>query len=109
LSTLDLISTGVTTVVDWSPPSTPAFAEENVRALLDSGLRFAFAYRGTPEPAVIAHMRHVKRTLIDPHPRATFQVGSRPGTGPNVLPALLAMSALAPMPVNDVCVSNVLL
>ena len=95
LSTLDLISTGVTTVVDWSPPSTPGFAEDNVRALLDSGLRFAFAYRGTPDPAVIAHMRRVKRTLIDPSPRATFQVGSRPGTGPNVLPALLAMSDLA--------------
>ncbi len=95
LSTLDVISTGVTTVVDWSQSPTPGFAEENVQALLDSGLRFAFAYRGAPDPAVIAHMRHVKRTLIDPNPRAAFQVGSRTGTGPNVLPALLAMSGLA--------------
>lgn len=62
---------------------------------VDSGLRFAFAYVGTPDPTVIAHMRHVKRALIGPNPRATFQVGSRPGTGPTVLPALLAMSGLA--------------
>jgi 5-methylthioadenosine/S-adenosylhomocysteine deaminase len=95
LGTLDVISTGVTTVVDWSESITPRFVEENVRALLDSGLRFAFAYVGTPDPAVIAHMRHVKRTLIDPDPRATFQVGSRPGMGPTVLPSLLAMSGLA--------------
>ena len=38
--TLDLIGTGVTTVVDWAQVSTPRFAEENVRALTDSGLRF---------------------------------------------------------------------
>jgi len=95
LSTLDVISTGVTTVVDWSPAPTPGFAEENVQALLDSGLRFAFAYVGTPDPAVIAHMRHVKRTLIDPNPRAMFQAGSRPGIAPDVLRSLVAMSGLA--------------
>jgi 5-methylthioadenosine/S-adenosylhomocysteine deaminase len=95
LSTLDLISTGVTTVVDWSHAVTRRFAEENVRALGDSGLRFAFAYYGRPDPAVMAHMRHVKRTLIDSHPRATFQVGSHPGITPALLPGLVAMSGLA--------------
>lgn len=95
LSTLDVISTGVTTVADWSPAPTPGFAEENVQALLDSGLRFAFAYVGKPDPAVLAHMRHVKRTLIDGNPRAGFHVGSRPGMAPDVLPSLVAMSDLA--------------
>jgi len=95
LSTLDLISTGVTTVVDWSHAFTPQFVEENVQALSDSGLRFVLAYRGSADPAVIAHMKRVKQTLIDPNPRATFQVGSHPGTAPFFLPDLLAMSTLA--------------
>src|SRR5215813_15142947 len=67
----------------------------NLQALSDSGLRFVFAYRGTADPAVIDEMRLVKRTLIDPNPRATFQVGSHPGTAPVFLPDLLAMSRLA--------------
>jgi 5-methylthioadenosine/S-adenosylhomocysteine deaminase len=95
LSTVDLIGTGVTTVVDWSHAPTPRFAEENVRALTDSGLRFVFAYRGSVDPAVIAHMKHVKRTSIDPNPRATFQVGSHPAIAPPVLAGLTAMSDLA--------------
>jgi 5-methylthioadenosine/S-adenosylhomocysteine deaminase len=95
LSTLDLISTGVTTVVDWSHAFTPQFVEENVQALSDSGLRFVLAYRGSADPVVIAHMKHVKQTLIDPNLRATFQVGSHPGTPPSFLPNLLAMSNLA--------------
>jgi 5-methylthioadenosine/S-adenosylhomocysteine deaminase len=52
LSTLDLLSAGVTTVVDWSHAFSPDFARGNLQALLDSGLRFAFAYRG--------HLEHVE-------------------------------------------------
>jgi 5-methylthioadenosine/S-adenosylhomocysteine deaminase len=59
------------------------------------GLRFVFVYRGTADQAVIDDMRLVKRTLIDPNPRATFQVGSYPGMGAILLPNLLAMSDLA--------------
>jgi 5-methylthioadenosine/S-adenosylhomocysteine deaminase len=92
---LDLIATGVTTVVDWSHAVTPRFAEENVRALTDSGLRFAFAYYGRGDAAVIAHMRHVKGTLIDPNPRARFQVGSHPAIDRGTLSGLVAMSGLA--------------
>jgi 5-methylthioadenosine/S-adenosylhomocysteine deaminase len=73
LSTLDLLAAGVTTVVDWSHAFSPAFARGNVQALLDSGLRFAFAYRGQLEQ--VEAMRALKRDLIDPTPRARFQVG----------------------------------
>jgi 5-methylthioadenosine/S-adenosylhomocysteine deaminase len=95
LSTLDLIATGVTTTVDWSHAFTPEFVRANIQALSDSGLRFAFAYRGSDDPAVIADMRLVKRTLIDPNPRAVFQVGSHPGTQSFFLPDLVAMTKLA--------------
>lgn len=93
LSTLDLISTGVTTTVDWSHAFTPQFVRGNIRALSDSGLRFVFAYLGTADPAIIADMRFVKRTLIDPNPRATFQVASHPSEA--LRPDLIAMSKLA--------------
>jgi 5-methylthioadenosine/S-adenosylhomocysteine deaminase len=78
LSTLDLIATGVTTTVDWSHAFTPQFVRGNIRALSDSRLRFVFAYFGRPDPAIIADMRLVKRRLLDPNPRATFQVASHP-------------------------------
>ncbi|MGR9036218.1 MAG: amidohydrolase family protein, partial [Gammaproteobacteria bacterium] len=76
LSTLDLIATGVTTTVDWSHAFTAPFVRGNIRALLDSGLRFVFAYYGNADPAVIADMKRVKKTLIDPSPRASFQVAT---------------------------------
>ena len=46
LSTLDLLSTGVTTVVDWSHAFSPDFARGNVQALLDSGLRLPLSIVG---------------------------------------------------------------
>ena len=95
LSTLDLIRTGVTTTVEWAPAFTPGFVRGSIHALSDSGLRFVFAYVGSADPAVLDDMRLVKRTLIDPHPRATFQVGSHPSTAPVFLPNLLAMATLA--------------
>jgi 5-methylthioadenosine/S-adenosylhomocysteine deaminase len=95
LSTLDLISTGVTTTVDFSHAFTPTFVRGNIRGLNDSGLRFVFAYRGSAERAVINDMRIVERRLIAPNSRATFQVGSHPGTADSFLPNLLAMSNLA--------------
>jgi 5-methylthioadenosine/S-adenosylhomocysteine deaminase len=95
LSTLDLISTGVTTTVDWSHAFTPAFVQGDIGALKDSGLRFVFTYSGTANAEVIDHMRLVKRILIDTSPKATFQVGSHPGVEATFLPNLIAMSALA--------------
>lgn len=53
LSILDLISTGVTTVVDFSHAFSAEFVRGNVRALDASGLRFAFCYFGTDDEAMI--------------------------------------------------------
>jgi 5-methylthioadenosine/S-adenosylhomocysteine deaminase len=95
LSTLDLVSTGVTTTVDWSHSFTPEFVRANIQALADSGLRFVFSYLGSTDPAVIADIRRVKQTLIDSNPKATLQVGSHPGVEPFFLPNLIAMANLA--------------
>jgi 5-methylthioadenosine/S-adenosylhomocysteine deaminase len=78
LSTLDLISTGVTTTVEWSHAFTPEFVRGDIQALTDSGMRFVFAYFGRNDPAVINDIRLVKQILVDPNPRATFQVASHP-------------------------------
>lgn len=80
LSTLDLIGTGVTTTVEWSHAFTPEFVRGDIQALTDSGMRFVFAYFGRNDPAVINDIRLVKQTLIDPNPRATFQVASHPAS-----------------------------
>ncbi len=93
LSTLDLINAGITTTVDWSHAFTPEFVRGNIRALHDSGLRFAFAHFGTNDPVIIENMKMVKQTLIDPNPRATFQVASHPA--PALRADLIAMAALA--------------
>jgi 5-methylthioadenosine/S-adenosylhomocysteine deaminase len=93
LSTLDLITTGITTTVDWSHAFTTQFVRGNIRALSDSGLRFVFAYFGQADPAIIANMKLVKQTLIDPNPRATFQTASQPSVA--LRPHLIAMSHLA--------------
>ena len=66
LSTLDLITTGITTTVDWSPAFTPEFVRGNIQALSGSGLRFVFALYGSANRAIISDMKRVKQTLIDP-------------------------------------------
>jgi 5-methylthioadenosine/S-adenosylhomocysteine deaminase len=94
LSTLDLLSTGVTTVVDWSHAFSPDFARGNVQALLDSGLRFAFAYLGRVER--VEDMRVLKRDMIDPNPRASFQIGGvQPAMAEEVLHTMRSMVELA--------------
>jgi len=94
LSTLDVLSTGVTTVVDWSHAFSPDFVRGNVQALLDSGLRFAFAYRGRVER--LEDMRALKRDLIDPNPRASLQIGGvNPTMAEEVRHTLRRMTALA--------------
>ena len=95
LSTLDLISTGVTTVVDWSPAWTPQFAQGNVQALLESGLRFSFAYLGSAESEVIRGIARLKRDEIDRHSRATLQIAAHPSMNEAWLPRLIASSKLA--------------
>ena len=94
LSTLDLLSTGVTTVVDWSHAFSPDFARGNVQALLDSGLRFAFVCHGRVER--VEDMRVIKRDMIDPNPRASLQIGGvQPTMAEEVLHTLRSMAELA--------------
>jgi 5-methylthioadenosine/S-adenosylhomocysteine deaminase len=94
LSTLDLLSAGVTTVVDWSHAFSPDFARGNLQALVDSGLRFAFAYRGRTEH--VEAMRALKRDMIDPYSRASFQMGGvHPNIAAEVVNTLRSMSELA--------------
>ena len=95
LSTLDLISTGVTTVVDWSPAWTLQFAQGNVQALLESGLRFSYAYLGSAESETIQAITRMKRDEIDRHPRATLQIGAHPSMSEAWLSRLIASSKLA--------------
>jgi 5-methylthioadenosine/S-adenosylhomocysteine deaminase len=95
LTTLDLIDTGVTTVVDWSHAMTPDFVRGSIQASCDSGLRFVYAYYGSDNPAVVADMKLVKQTLIDPNPLANFQVASHPGMESWLFSNLQTMSNLA--------------
>ena len=95
LSTLDLITTGVTTVADWSPASSQAFVRGNLRALDESGLRFVFAYVGLTKRQDPEHIRRINREIIEPNPRASLQVGSHPSMDKRWLPELTAMSMLA--------------
>jgi 5-methylthioadenosine/S-adenosylhomocysteine deaminase len=80
LGTLDLISTGVTTVTDWSHAFNADFARGNLSALEDSSLRFVFAYAANRQPATLAAIRRVKHESIDPNPLAHLQVAVHPTT-----------------------------
>jgi 5-methylthioadenosine/S-adenosylhomocysteine deaminase len=93
LSTLDEITTGTTTVVDFSHAFNAGFARGNLKALIDSGLRFVFAYYARNDPAVFDEIRRVKREVIDPDPLARLQVGSHPSMA--MVKDLAAADALA--------------
>lgn len=80
LATLDVISSGVTTVTDWSHAFNTDFARGDLRALEDSRLRFVFAYAANRQPATLAEIRRVKRESIDPNPLAHLQVAVHPTT-----------------------------
>jgi 5-methylthioadenosine/S-adenosylhomocysteine deaminase len=95
LATLDLLGSGVTTTVEWGAGFGPEFVRGSIEALSDSGLRFAYAYFGSADPAVADDIRLVKRTLIDPNPRASLHIASQPSMLPWFLPDLIASSALA--------------
>jgi 5-methylthioadenosine/S-adenosylhomocysteine deaminase len=78
LAAADLVRGGVTTTVEWAAGFGPEFVRGSIAALDDSGLRFAYAYFGSADPDVIADIREVKRTLIDPNPRASLQLAGQP-------------------------------
>jgi len=95
LSTLDLIDTGVTTVVDWSLAWNSPFVQGNVQSLLDSGLRFSYAYVTRGDPGTRQTVQQLFREVIAPHPRASLQIGSHPSMNDGWLPSVVAMSKLA--------------
>lgn len=78
LSTVDLIGTGVTTVVDDSHAWNAGFVRGNLRALDESGLRYAFAHCG--RETRYNELRAIKAELDAKWPMASFQVCSHPGT-----------------------------
>lgn len=75
LSTLDLINSGVTTVVDWSHAYNPEFVKGNVQALKDSGLRYVYTYYLTPE-----HNKNAVETkaIVDKDELGTFNLAAHP-------------------------------
>ena len=95
LSTLDLIDTGVTTVVDWSPAWNAPFVQGNVQSLLESGLRFSYAYVARGDPEARQTVQQLIREVMAPHPRASLQIGSHPSLNDEWLPNVVAMSKLA--------------
>ena len=111
LSTLDLIDTGVTTVVDWSHSFTPDFVRGNLDALSESGLRFVYVYNGSNNPTTLQDIPVVKQTIVDPHPRAAgFHVGARPFmpvTGSTTFEVLLALARNLGVKVNSHVLENI--
>jgi 5-methylthioadenosine/S-adenosylhomocysteine deaminase len=76
LSAAGLIDTGVTTVVDWSAPFGTPFIRGNVRGLIDSKMRFAFAMFGSASDG--SDIVAIKGEFIDGNPLATLQVATHP-------------------------------
>jgi 5-methylthioadenosine/S-adenosylhomocysteine deaminase len=91
LSTLDLITTGVTTVVDWAHLFPPNVAKSNIRALNDSGLRYVFAYSQRKQER--DSIKALKVDLLDHNPLASFQLTG--GTGEQSAEHLTDMVVLA--------------
>lgn len=77
LSTLDLIGTGVTTVVDWAGGLKFEVSPDYVRALTESGIRFAYA--PTPRKEELGALKRLYEDLIKPNPLATLQLAGATG------------------------------
>lgn len=80
LSTLDAISTGVTTVTDWSHAYNADFARGNLRALVDSRQRFVFAFMAGTDTWIAPEVRRVKNDVIDRNPLAHLMIGTHPAS-----------------------------
>ena len=91
VSALDLIGTGVTTVVDWAGGLKFDVSRDYVRALNESGLRFAYA--PTPRKEETSALKRLHDELIRPNPLATLQLAG--ATGMQHLSALTEAVCLA--------------
>ncbi len=76
LSALDVLSTGITTVVDWAHLHDLETIREYVRALDESGLRFVFAVSQTVDRADT--LRQIQTEFLAGNGRAAMQVTSHP-------------------------------
>jgi 5-methylthioadenosine/S-adenosylhomocysteine deaminase len=92
LSLMDIVNTGITTVLDDSHSFSPEFVSANLDALERSKIRFLYAYCGRADDRTIAHIIETK-TRIDTNPLAGFQLCSHPS--PARFEDLRAMSQLA--------------
>lgn len=77
LSTLDSISTGVTTVTDWSHAFNADFARGNLRALADSKQRFVFTFTAGKDAWIAPEVRRTK-AAIDRNPLGHLMIGTHP-------------------------------
>src|SRR5262245_32405126 len=97
LHTVGLIDTGVTTVVDWIGRFEAPVYRGDVRALVDSKLRFAVAVFGfaTDGSDLAATVDLVKQEFIDPNPLATLQIASSPNPATAAHVAVASQLALS--------------
>ncbi|UQA93302.1 amidohydrolase family protein [Streptomyces halobius] len=72
LAALDVLQTGVTTVVDWVHPIPYDTTERYVRALDDAGLRFVYAMAQNAADRDL--VLRAEKELLDPLPMASLQV-----------------------------------
>ncbi len=93
LSTLDLISSGVTTVLDNSHSFTPEFTKGNLNALEKSGLRYIFAYCYKQSNQIESDIENIKTQFTDPNPLASLQVCAHPA--PATLEGLKVMADIS--------------
>jgi 5-methylthioadenosine/S-adenosylhomocysteine deaminase len=77
VSALDLIGSGVTTVVDWAGGLKLDVSREYIRALNESGLRYAYA--PTPRKEETSTLKQLHEELIKPNPLATLQLAGATG------------------------------
>jgi 5-methylthioadenosine/S-adenosylhomocysteine deaminase len=97
LSTVGLIDTGVTTVVDWLGRFETPVYRGDVRALVDSQMRFSVAVFGFAADGsdLAATVSLVKQEFIDPNPLATLQIASSPNPGTAAHVAVASQLALS--------------
>jgi 5-methylthioadenosine/S-adenosylhomocysteine deaminase len=97
LHTVGLIDSGVTTVNDWIGRFLTPVYRGDVRALVDSKLRFAVAVFGfaTDGSDLAATVNLVKQEFIDQNPLATLQIASSPNPGTAAHVAVASQLALS--------------
>lgn len=95
LSALDLLNSGVTTVVDWSHSFSSDFVKGNLLALKELGIRFCYCHKVTSGDLDARKGVEAAAGLISDNPLATLQVGAHPGLDTALLSSLEAAASIA--------------